>query len=255
MSKGWGLKTALGACCAFFIWATPGFSQTTGTTDSYWGQQTNTATTSQNTAQAGCDPAVQQQSDNNARYMVDNYTQMATSLYPTLPPSGFSGLSCLQQLMNSGLNLFWNPESLSTILAAIMSEVCAIASEMVVQAEQPLYQSAYATAPLGQIVPGVSLGGLFNQGFTVSPMMGNTSGGLLNITGPSNLMTGNMSTTSFGSGNLASYWGGNTQNNAQQPAYGSLFGTGGGITGMPNMATPAGSSSSGGFLGSLGSMF
>jgi hypothetical protein len=250
----WG--AFLGACLAVALFSVPSEAQVSdagtvldggsGTVGPYWGQGTSGTPV----PQAGCDPQVQKMSDNTARYMVDNYTQMATAQYPMLPPMGFSGLSCLQQLLDSGLNMFWSPSSLSAILAAIIAETCAIAAEMVESAEQPLYDSMYASAPLGQIVPGVSLGGLFNGGFSVSPMMGNTNSGLLNITGPSNLLTGGVGTTSLGSSNLASYWGGGSQNNSQ-PAYGSLFGTGGGITGIPSSAQPA--SSGGSWLGSFGS--
>lgn len=199
-------------------------SPQTGTTtmSQYWGQETGA------TPQGGCDPAVQTAVDNNNRTMMNNYTQMATGVYPALATNqGFSQLSCLQSLLGSGINGIFSPSSLSAILSAIISEVCAFAESSVIQAEQPLNQAMYPTMAMGQIVPGVNLGSMIG-GVSVNPMMGAGSGGLLNITAPNSLTTGSMATTRVGSGNFSNYWGGG-QTPASAPAYGNLFGTNGGF--------------------------
>ncbi len=198
-----------------------------GSGGTFWGQGVSSTV-----PQGGCDPAVQKMEDNNNRYMIDNYANMASNLYTPMPPQGYTGLSCLDQLLNSGLTGFFTPQSIESILAALIGAVCSFAEGIVQQAEMPLNQSLYGAAPLGQVIPGVSLGGLIGgAGVSVSPMMGgNPNGGLLNITGPTSLTTGSVGTTSIGSGNLASYWGGGS---AGQPSYGTLLGsTPGATTGL-----------------------
>lgn len=173
--------------------------------EAYWGQGSAAAVT------GDCDAAIQARQDALSRATVNAYTALAESSYTPMPAGGFSGISCLDNLLNSGISGIFNPPDLSSILSGIEDGICNFATSLVRNAVAPLSTSLSSGLPLGQIVPGVDLGSL-DGGFQISPSIGGSSS-LVNVSGTSPVV-----------GNLAGYWGGTPSDPA---SYGSLFGSAG----------------------------
>lgn len=172
----------------------------------YWGQGNAAPAT------GDCNPAVQARQDAQARAIVDSYAALASASYTPMPAGGFAASSCLNRLMSSDINILFNPPSLSSILQTLENGVCQFATSLVTGAVSSLSQNVSGSLPLGDLIPGVNLGGLAG-GVSFNPQVGtNTSGNPININGNSGV-----------SGNLAGYWG-----SAPSPAnsYGNLFGSG-----------------------------
>jgi hypothetical protein len=88
-------------------------------------------------------------------------------------PSSFTGLSCLDKLMNSGTDIMFRPPSMSDLLSQIENAACAKANDIYQSVTQPINDSLYQTADLGGFFPGMnlgSLGGSVNGG--IKPGMG-----------------------------------------------------------------------------------
>ena len=193
-----------------------------GHAQTYWGQ-TSSGTAGTATPQATCDAAVQQRMDGQQRYMVDSFSSLARQMYPDMPPGGFTGMSCLDRLLSSSLNILFSPPSLGDILAMIVNGLCQFATSFAQQEVSSLSQSISASVPLGQVIPGVNLGSL-GFGATMSPTIGGGSGsGLVNVNG-SGLSSGSYGggLVSVGGSSSSQYWGG--AYGTQQ--YGSMFGPG-----------------------------
>lgn len=173
----------------------------------YWGQGNAAATT------GDCDSAIQTRQDAMSRATADSYTALASSAYTAMPSGGFTTSSCLDNLLNNGLNVLFSPPNLDSILSSISNGVCSYATSLIQSAASTLSQSVSSSLPVGDIVPGVNLGSL-SGGFQISPDIGdNTTGSLINVSGSVPVV-----------GNLAGYWGGTP---TQPAAYGDLFGSSG----------------------------
>jgi hypothetical protein len=153
-----------------------------------------------------CDPAVQTQQDQAARTAMSNYANLASNLYKPMA-SNFETSSCLNNLMNSGINIIFNPPSIDSILSGILNGLCQYAKGLVQQQLGSLTSSLSGSIPMGSIIPGVNLGGL-NSGFSIG------SGGSGGISVNGQPVTGN----------LAGYWGSSLGSTS---SYGSLFGSSG----------------------------
>lgn len=174
----------------------------------YWGQDNPNPTT------GDCDPIIEKRQEDLTRQSIDQYSQMASTLYTPMPAGGFTGVSCLDRLLSSSLDFMFNPPSIEAILAMLANNACQFATSLVRQATSSLMQNFSGAIPLGQIIPGVSLGSL-NGGMRIQPNIGGSGGGPLNLS-----MAGG------GAGlprNYAGYWGGSPY---AMPSYGSMFGPG-----------------------------
>lgn len=200
-----------------------------GQADAAWGAGSAAATT------GDCDPGVQRHQDQLTRAGIDNYTALAGNLYTPMPEGGFSGMSCLDRLMNSGINGIFNIPSIEDILNQIANGLCAYGMNLVQQTMSSLSQSVSQSIPLGEVIPGVNLGSI-GGGFSVAPTMYNSSGNLVNV-------------SANGSGvrqvqNLAGRWGGTPY---AVGSYGTLYGH------EAAQASPA--SGSGGWFGGISNFF
>ena len=74
--------------------------------------------------------------------------------------NGFRGLSCLDNLLNGGLNIIFEPPNLSAILSQLAGALCTKASSLMAQLVQPLQSGIGQTANLGGFMPGLGLGSL-----------------------------------------------------------------------------------------------
>lgn len=203
---------------------------------SYWGSGASAPTT------GDCDTGIQRHQDETARLIVDNYQALAYDQYEPMPTGGFSGVSCLDRLLNSSLDILFTSPSFDGLLSSIVNNLCSFATSMVRNAASSLSQSAMSSLPLGELVPGVNLGRLTGGGMIRPNIGGSSSGGPLNI----------MTRTSGQVGNLAGYWGGGN-NRYSAGTYGALFGEGDYFpaTGGSSRATGAGGWFTGFGLGSL----
>lgn len=129
-----------------------------------------------------CDPTVAKHQDTLRRSAISDWQTLASRTYSTLPSTGFTGISCIDSLLNSSLNIFGN-SSLDDLLAKIEQGVCnALGSVVAMGANMlmsPVNQALNGALPIGQIIPGVDLGSL-SSGVLMSPNIGGaaTPGGL-----------------------------------------------------------------------------
>ena len=136
----------------------------------------------QQSGSGDCSPTVQQQQQANQIAQIDGATAIAKQFYDVLPPGSFNKLSCLDNLFNSGgLNLIFNPPSLTQVINMLKQAVCNVVNAEVQKVMQPLSQmlSSSGSLPLGQVIPGLNLGSL-GMGISVSPSFGNSNGSLIN---------------------------------------------------------------------------
>lgn len=221
-------KALIAATLALALHAAPAAAQ------SYWGQGSSDPTS------GDCNPDIQQRQEDLTRQAIDQYTQMASTVYTPMPDGGFTGVSCLDRLLNSSFDFMFNPPSIEALLAMLANNVCQFATNLVREATSSALQSFSGAIPLGQIIPGISLGSL-SGGMRIQPNIGGSGGG-----GPLNIMMS-------GSGgsevrNYAGYWGGSPY---AMPEYGSMFGTSG-YSGFSGAAPATGS---GGWFSGITSLF
>jgi hypothetical protein len=131
--------------------------------------------------------------------------------------SSFGQLSCLQRLLNSGLNIVFAPPSLDSLLNALEQAVCNEVNSLFQQVTQPITSAMYnATSGLSGGGGLSNIGGGFLPGFNLGSM-----GGGLNVgTGGSGLNVG----ISALQGNTS--WFSTNNTGSQVTGYGSLFGRG-----------------------------
>lgn len=146
---------ALASACAFSSGAS---AQSTG----YWGSGAATATAAGMGDDKDCDDEVARRQDMLRMQVVDDAVELAKANYesPLAGLGGFARGSCLDRLLNPGLDGMFSPPNLADILAMLEGFICNQASQMLAQATQPLTQSVYRSLPVGEIIPGVNLGSL-----------------------------------------------------------------------------------------------
>lgn len=163
-----------------------------------------------------CDPVVQRRQDDMARSYASRYTELAGNMYTPMLPSGFTGVSCIDRLMNSSFDIFLGGGNLNLdqILAQIVGGACQLATSFIQDTVSNLAYSSQGLN-LGEVIPGVSLGSV--GGFSMRPNIGGSTTG-----SPVNIIS---SGSGFQSGNLSGYWGGSPGYDV--PSYGSIMGPSG----------------------------
>lgn len=98
------------------------------------------------------------------------------------PTESYGSMSCLDSILNMGIDIFFGVPSLSQILDMIMNAICQAAMSLVNQAKQTVMQKiSTATGgltsglngslPLSNLMPGVNLGSI-NGGLYINPTSG-----------------------------------------------------------------------------------
>lgn len=78
-------------------------------------------------------------------------------------PESLASLSCLERLLNSGVDIFFQPPGIGDILSSLQNAVCNAAESAWAEATAPLNNAVYRTVDLGGFIPGGgSLGGGVN---------------------------------------------------------------------------------------------
>jgi hypothetical protein len=84
-----------------------------------------------------CDPAILQQQQQNQLNAVNDAQALAKSNYSILP-EGMQQLSCIQNLMNGGFNLMFEPPNIGALISEAEQAACTEATSLYTQATQPL---------------------------------------------------------------------------------------------------------------------
>lgn len=75
-------------------------------------------------------------------------------------PQSFAELSCLERLMNSVMDVFFEPPGLPDLLGALENFICDKANEVFNEVSGHMAHSFDESLPIGEIVPGVNLGSM-----------------------------------------------------------------------------------------------
>ena len=126
-----------------------------------------------------CLAAVQQQQDQIFRQHVDDGVTQAEGNYQKKAQS-FGDLSCLDNILNSGADIFFSPPSLGDIVNKMKSAACNTVDTEYNKATAAIGSGTNANLPIGQVIPGVNLGSI-GGGFSLQP--GESSTLSQNITG------------------------------------------------------------------------
>lgn len=129
--------------------------------------------------------------------------------------NSFRGLSCLDNLLNGGMNVIFEPPNLSSILGMLEQAICTKASSLMAEVTQPIEQSLLgstgAMSSMGGFFPGLGLGSMLG-GVNVAPggsgvNVGVGSGG--NSTGFSlgSISNGYADTSWYGKGSVGTFAG------------------------------------------------
>jgi hypothetical protein len=170
----------------------------------YWGNGGAGSTTED------CDPVLQNRVQSMSLAAVDNATAMAQYGYTPMPTGGTSGMSCLNSLLGSGINIIFSVPTIDQLLAALISTACDYAEGIIQQNMSYLSGQAQGALQMGQFIPGVGMPNIVG-GFSV---MGSQTGS--NIT----LQSGGQTIANFNT-----YWGGTgMQSPSPAASYGSIFG-------------------------------
>lgn len=134
-----------------------------------------------------CLPAVAEMQDNYRNDVMNARLEVAKASRPFLQDGeGFNKLSCLDNLLNGGLDVVFAPPSLSQLLGMLQNAICSQANQMFSKATAPLNDSLQASLPIGEVLPGVNLGSI-SGGLNVRARSGN--GGLV-TTNATSILTG-----------------------------------------------------------------
>jgi hypothetical protein len=126
-------------------------------------------------ATGGCSPDIQKAQDEARAAYITARTALANQNYSTAPES-FSNLSCLDRLMNSGMDIFFQPPSMSDLLGLVENFVCDKSNEIYQDATAPLNQTFQGGLQgTGEIIPGVNLGSM-TGGINIRPTTGGNGG-------------------------------------------------------------------------------
>ena len=112
-----------------------------------------------------CLPEIQAQQDQILRQHIDDSVNLATNIYPK-KSSSFSELSCLENIMNSGTNIFFSPPGLDDLIGKLKSFACGAIDSQYYKLTSSI--SMNSSIPLGEAVPGLNIGSI-GGGFGVSP--------------------------------------------------------------------------------------
>jgi hypothetical protein len=123
----------------------------------------------------GCNINVERHLARGSLEYIDAETELARQFYRILPPGGFGGLSCLDRLLGSGINIIFAPPDIGSIISIIESRICAIAYQQVSRAMEPLYRNIQSGVDLDRMLPGIGLGRI-TSGISVVPYQGRGGG-------------------------------------------------------------------------------
>lgn len=94
-------------------------------------------------------------------------------------PEALADLSCLERIMNSGVDIFFQPPNIGDIMSRIENAVCGAAEDAWATATQPINQALYRSVDMGGFVPG---GGSYGGGVNVGARRGDgRSGSFVNV--------------------------------------------------------------------------
>lgn len=115
-----------------------------------------------------CLPEIRAQQEQILRQHIDDSVNLATNTYPK-KSSSFSELSCLENIMNSGANIFFSPPGLDDLIGRLKSYACGAIDSEYYKLTSSINMNT--SLPLGEVVPGLNIDG----GFGVSPGSPSTS--------------------------------------------------------------------------------
>src|SRR3546814_10627047 len=75
-------------------------------------------------------------------------------------PDSFAELSCLERLMNSVMDVFFEPPGLPDLLGELENFICDQATEVFREVSGEMAHRFDANLPVGEIIPGVNLGSM-----------------------------------------------------------------------------------------------
>lgn len=112
---------------------------------------------------ADCDPEVATILAVVAEDRANAHVQVADAFYTEMPATGFSGLSCLENLFSGGMDILFTPPSLGDLLGMLVNYACRQAETLVAEAVAPITSAATgaingSSLGLGEVLPGVNLG-------------------------------------------------------------------------------------------------
>lgn len=119
-----------------------------------------------------CLEAVKKQQEDIYRQYVDDSVQHATSIYEK-KSSSFGELSCLDNIMNSGADIFFSPPSLGDIVGKMKAAACGAVDAEFNNVKSAIGSGTNASLPIGDLIPGVNLGSI-GGGFSLSQSAPNT---------------------------------------------------------------------------------
>lgn len=130
-------------------------------------------------ADDACMTSVQQALDSQRTSYIESQSDLAERNYSKRPGS-FAATTCLGDLMTEGgLDIFFKPPSLDSILNMVVNLACQQASQIFDQLLGGSGLNGGGSLNVGEFVPGVNLGG--NAGVSVSPFTESGSGTRGNI--------------------------------------------------------------------------
>ncbi len=140
-----------------------------------------------------CLSAVQTQQEDILRQHIDDQVNLATNTYPKKSQS-FSDLSCLDNLMNSGMDIFFSPPGLGDLMSKLKSYACNAVDSQYSQLTSSISSGANSSLSIGEVVPGLNLGSI-GGGFGTTPGSGtsfsNVSANANKVTNDFNSILGN----------------------------------------------------------------
>ena len=157
----------------FYSSSTGSTATSTATASNSWGSgsataaATGTAEARATNANGYCDDQVAQEQATARAKDISDRTLLARELYSDMPNGGFFEAGCLSNLLNSGINILFQPPNFAALRDRLINAACSRAQSYVAQGRQMLIQRATSMIsgstgqlPLGNIIPGVNLGSL-----------------------------------------------------------------------------------------------
>jgi len=103
-------------------------------------------------SEGDCAVGVAEIQDEAKREYIDGSVALADSVYSRMPKS-FTQMSCLERLMQGGMDIFFSPPSIGDFIGMLENFICDQAENLFAQATAPLNQAFTETADLGGFMP------------------------------------------------------------------------------------------------------
>ncbi|SOC30436.1 hypothetical protein [Thalassospira xiamenensis] len=107
--------------------------------------------------EAGCLTDVAMATDDAREEAINRHLLLAEGAFSEMTET-FSDMSCLENLLDGGMDIFFSPPSLGSLLNKLKNAVCRKAKSMLNEAVAPLNRAANASLNVGEIAPGINLG-------------------------------------------------------------------------------------------------